>query len=436
MTIQRHTTNPVLVINTSTDYIEHISRNFPDRAIFITNPAERARGKEWPPPPWQELVTPMDPPELVLAAILAHLEQYKMQAAGVACFDDESMHLSSLIARRLGLPYPDPDAVLRCRCKLRSKQLWQQAGLDCPACRGVASVTDATDFFLQHGPLVLKPLTGAGSELLFFCRTADESAAAFQTLRTGLIDRYEERIYSPYLLDGRQTDPRTVMIAEQLRYGEEYSCDFLVNEDHFEMIRLTRKSLFRSAPAGTVLAYQLLDRPPVAPSLLHRTLRGAVQALGIFQGICMVDFLVDDNRIVLLELAPRPGGDCLPPLLRLGCGLDMMGLALDHAAGIPIRLPLPVQKPGLIGLRLFATPPGGVIARLDVTELQNDQRVLEIRLTKGVGHRVILPPEEYFSRILGYALFMPVPELPVEEQCLELLGRIEIRYETLGGSAG
>lgn len=418
----------VLVIGTTTDYISHINTHFPGRALFVTDPRERAGSKESAPPPWQELVTPMEPPEAVLEAILAHLAHYNMQAAGVACFDDESMQLSALIADRLGLSYPAPEAVLRCRCKLRSKQLWRQAGLDCPVCEELHRPEDAAGFCRRYGPTVLKPLTGAGGELVFICQTLKECAEAWPVMQRSLAGMTGNRLYAPYSLDGRQIDPRFVSVAEQFRSGDEYSGDFLLDGQHLEIIRITRKFKHPMLPGSAILAYQLLAEPPVDLRHLQQTLLSAAGALGLEQGICMVDFLVDAGGIVLLELAPRPGGDCLPPLLRLGSGLDMMELALDHAAGIPIRLPADVQKPGLVALRLFAPPPGGVVSHLDVLELQNDHRVQEVRLTKEVGYRVTLPPEEYFSHILGHALFMPYEGMPVEQQAGDLLGKLTIRY--------
>ena len=418
----------VLVIGTTSDYISHISRHFPGRALFVTDPRERAGSKEPAPPPLEELIIPMEPPELVLEAILSHLTHYNMRAAGVVCFDDESMQLSALIAARLGLSYPTPEAVLRCRCKLRSKQLWHQAGLDCPVCEELHRAEDATGFCRRYGPTVLKPLTGAGGELVFICQTPKECEEAWQTMQRSLAGMTDNRLYAPYNLDGRQVDPRSVAVAEQFRSGDEYSGDVLLADQRLTIIRITRKFKHPSLPGSAVLAYQLLAEPPVDLRHLQQTLLSAAAALGLAQGICMVDFLVDAGGIVLLELAPRPGGDCLPPLVQAACGLDMRGLALDHAAALPIDVPDGVHQPGLVGLHLFATPPGGVISHLDATELQNDQRVQEVRLTREIGHRVALPPEEYFSQMLGYALFMPDEGLPVQQQACDLLGKLTIRY--------
>jgi len=127
-------------------------------------------------------------------------------------------------------------------------------------------------------------------------------------------------------------------------------------------------------------------------------------------------------------MAPRPGGDCLPPLLRAGYGVDILGLTLDIAEGAPLPgFPQPLH-PGLAGLRLFAPLPGGVITILDAELLLNDTRVIELTLTKKPGDRIVQPPEDYFSRILGYALYIPYPGQPVELQSTLLLEKLKVSY--------
>ncbi|MBI9091692.1 MAG: hypothetical protein JEZ12_20985 [Desulfobacterium sp.] len=43
----------------------------------------------------------------------------------------------------------------------------------------------------------------------------------------------------------------------------------------------------------------------------------------------MVDFIIRNHQPVLIEMPPRPGGDCLPFLLLEAVDLDIIRLALD-----------------------------------------------------------------------------------------------------------
>lgn len=425
----------VLVIDASTDYIESIHRNYPGRALFVTDPAERQHGAEKAPDPVSEVLVGMDDSGAVLLAIRAHLERFGLTPGGVACFDCESLYLSSLIAHELGLPYPSGEAVLACRSKFISKARWRSVGLDCPTAEECHTASQADAFRRSHGGTVLiKPLCGSGSELLFFCRSSLECWQAVKIMRRRLAAMPDDRMYRAYTDHACRLDPHRAFVAEALSRGTEYSCDFLTDGDVVQVVRIARKWLKPDGTPGTALAYQIPGRLPVTigDQLFTDTLRRAVRALGIRRALCMLDFLVDGNRIILLELAPRPGGDCLPQLLRAKCGLDIFGMELDVAEGKPLELPQKELNRTLVGLRLFA-PAAGTIAAIDTRALACDPRVREVHLTRAPGHHVIMPPEDYHSRILGFAIFEPGDEETIGQECLELLGLLAVDY---GGGDG
>ncbi|MBF0531019.1 MAG: hypothetical protein HQK55_17485 [Deltaproteobacteria bacterium] len=186
----------VLVIGTTTDYIDFIDRRYPHRAIFVTDPAERLRGKEKSPDPSSEILVALEHPLTVFEEIRAHLTRHGLKPSGVACFDCESMYLSSLIAREFGLPYPSSEAILAGRSKFISKERWQRAGLDCPVGEQIEQSQEAADFRRRHnGKLVIKPLTGSGSELIFICTTDEACSDALETMRRRLEAIPKARMY-------------------------------------------------------------------------------------------------------------------------------------------------------------------------------------------------------------------------------------------------
>jgi hypothetical protein len=52
--------------------------------------------------------------------------------------------------------------------------------------------------------------------------------------------------------------------------------------------------------------------------------------------------------------------------------------------------------------------------------------VRAVHLTREAGHRVVLPPENYDSRILGYAIFAPANWRRVAAESRELGQRLEL----------
>jgi hypothetical protein len=60
MNVKRFSNERVLVIDTSTDYIDYIYRMYPGRAVFVTDPTERLLGKVKAPDAKSELLIAMD----------------------------------------------------------------------------------------------------------------------------------------------------------------------------------------------------------------------------------------------------------------------------------------------------------------------------------------------------------------------------------------
>jgi len=421
----------VLVVGTTADYIDIINRRFPQRAVFITDVNERARATEPSPCLEDELLCDLSKPEQIVAALRSHLKQWQMELGGIACFDCESMSTTAFIAHSFGLSYPSAEAIAKCRDKYVCRQVWRQAKLSCPDVELVHNVSDAVSFLHKiDGPAVLKPLTGSGSELIFLCSTENECVVAFDTLQSKLTHHLNRRMYAPYICDRRKVDPRRVFVIEEFVRGNEYSCDFAVDGDHVEIFRIAKKILDPKQTFGTTLAYLL---PSPLPEGLEEDnflnqLGTAAKSMGLNRAICMLDFIVRGNQAFMIELAPRPGGDCLPPLLLKSCGMDILGRTLDFAEGYPFISSTLLQWRTLVGVRLFATC-SGEIEQIDSSDLLKDRRVVEYHLKRGLGHRVILPPEDYESRLLGHVIFEPTGHENIENECIEIASKLKIEIK-------
>jgi hypothetical protein len=419
-------------VGTTADYIDIINRRFPQRTIFITDIKERGKATEPTPHPEDEVLCDLSSqPERVLVALQRHLSQWRMELSGITCFDCESMSTGAFIAHSFGLSYPSTEAVLKCRDKYICKQIWRQTELPCPAVELIHNTSDAISFLQRmEGPVVLKPLTGSGSELVFLCSTEDECLVAFKTMRSKLACHPDSRMYTSCVCNGRRVDPREVFVAEEFVQGDEYSCDFTVDGDHLEIIRIARKILDTKQAFGTTLAYLLPSPLPerLDEGCFRDQLLAAAKSLGLDRAICMLDFVVQGNQAFMIELAPRPGGDCLPSLLLNSCTMDILGSTLDFAEGHSFVSSEPFQWRPLVGVRLFATY-SGQIEKIDSSALFEDRRVVESHLKRSPGHRVVLPPEDYESRLLGHVIFEPTTPERIEEECLEIASKLKIEMK-------
>jgi len=422
----------VVVVGTTSDYIDIIRRRFPGRAVFLTDAREREAATEATPDAATEALCDLTQPERALSLLVEHLRRHRLQPSGVACYDCESMALAALVARSLSLPYPSAEAMAACRSKLISKQLWRRAGLPCPEAAPVSRLSDALGFMDRvGGPVVLKPLTGSGSEYTFGCADHDECTEAFRTIESRVPHHPNVRMYAPSGPGGQSAGTRHLFAIEELVQGTEYSCDFVIDGDRVELIRLAGKIPARGRSFGTTLAYVVpVELPPEFDMARFRAqVREAALAVGLDRALGMLDFIVRGPTAVMLEIAPRPGGDCLPPLLLRSAGLDVLGAALDFAEGRPVPVLEPAKWRRLVGLRLFADR-AGVLGAIDAAAIREDRRVLECSLKHAPGHRVVLPPDDYDSRILGHVVFEPAASPSIERQCSDMAGKLQIEIQS------
>ena len=418
----------VLVVGTTSDYIEIISRRYPRRVLFLTDHKERGGAIEPPPEDGGEILCDLMQFDDATAALRDFLKKNDFELSGVACFDDESMALASHIAKTYSLPYPSVDAVANCRSKFLSKQLWEKAGLPTPRMAMVRNLEETIAF--QHrvgGPIVIKPLTGSGSELTFACRNEKDCAEAFGRIREKLKKHANVRMY---LADAgsRQPDPHSVFVVEEYIDGEEYSADYIVDVNSIEIIRIARKIFSTDNSFGTALGYILPAKLPsdIDKDVFSKQLLDAAHTLDIQRSFVMVDFIVRNGRAVMLEMAPRPGGDNLPFLIRQSSGFDILGATLDFAEGKEVQIPKSEEWIRLIGARIIASR-NGVISEMDTSVALKDMRVRECYLKRHLGHEVVLPPDDYDSRIIGHVIFEPSDWGNLENEIVDILQKVSIK---------
>jgi len=421
----------VIVVGTTGDYIEILLSRFSGRMMVVTDPQERAKWPDRAPDAATELLCDQRETDETLTALADHLRRHAIEPSGVACFDCESLILAAHIAKSLSLPFPSPAAVANCRSKYVSKELWRRNGIACPEIRLLEHPADAVAFYERlNRPVVMKPLTGSGSELVFLCDHKIDCVRAFRALKARLSEPSNVRMYPSPDGDTSQLDPRKVFAVEEQISGREYSCDFILDDDNIEIIRIARKIPAQGQPLGTILAYVL---PAILPGELdvrkfRRQLVDAAHVVGLDRTMAMVDFIVRRNEAYLLEMTPRPGGDCLPQLMRHSSGFDILGAALDFAEGRPVSLPPAKDWRRLVGVRLFASQ-AGIIRTLSVDHLSQDPRVISCELKRKPGHEVILPPEDYESRLLGTVIFEPTRPHSIESECLDIAARLKVEME-------
>ncbi len=416
----------VLVVGTTPDYILWLDTSMHGEIVFLNSHPSSAKNAPMSPSSRSEMVfSSLSDAEDSLSAIESFLGHAGTSLSGICCFDDEHMLHTSLLALRLGLPYPSPDTVCNCRDKFRCKELWQAAGVPTPRFARISSAAEAAGFSasLDGAGCVVKPLHGSGSELAFSCDTPDKAADAFNAVMSGLSLRLSDPMYATF------QGGTTGVLAEELVSAQELSCDFIVSGGKAKIVRLAKKYPHTGKFFGTTMAYEL--PPPSSPEYKHLNLDAALfnaaSAVGIEDWPAMADFFATDKGIVFLEIAPRLGGDCLPWLMKTAFHFDSLAFAAKFARG-DRRMPrLDPSMFGCAAVRIFAGQ-GGMLANVNTSALKHDARVLDIYVPHP-RKNVLMPPENYFSRILGHVAYKPSPSLTVNEQNHDIASKIILEWE-------
>ncbi|SMC65759.1 ATP-grasp domain-containing protein [Desulfocicer vacuolatum DSM 3385] len=398
----------IAVVGTTPDYIDLLRKKAPEQLLFITQTGLEKSDRQEVLPAQEEMLCELSRPEAVMEQLKKHLKNHSLAINGIACFDCESMMLAAYLARELNLSYHSLQTIKACRDKSVTRSLWQQNGIETPRAQRIASAPAAMAFLAQmEGPCVLKPVEGSGSERVYRCDTALACETAWYTICSLQ----------------KQTD----VIMETFVEGNEYSCDFLMTPQGARPIRFTRKIHSPIPVFGTIMAYELVNFPRgnISPKNFERLLTKAARVLGIKRGICMLDFIVTETGASLLEMTPRPGGDCLPWLIEKGMNLDILALNITLAAQPAFKFQPSRRFSSLVGLRIHGHRTG-ILKAIDTSRLMPDNRVREVYIKHKPGHMIQLPPKNYDSWNLGHILFKPSPLISCEHQCLHLLSLLNI----------
>lgn len=405
---------PVVVIGTTPDYVSRISTRYPHPYLFVVDKAFKKKEAFELREKDGILFTSMEDEEETLQLLEHHLSTNHISPKAVACFDCERLLLAGRTAFQLGLPFPSPDAIALARNKFESTRIWENEGI--PSCRSILAgdLQETMAFYdLVGKDIVLKPISGSGSELVFRCRTPDEVRKNVRILKKELSNRVSHPLFRSIskTTSSPPVDPCRSWVAEEFISGPEFSCDFFLSEGDLSIIRETGKIRAPNQPFGSVLAYIF---PPAYPdgfpaATLSEVLKRASRSLGFEWGYFMADFIIHDNDPFLIEMAPRPGGDSIPDLVEMATGQDVIGIYLDIMSGKrpPPKNRAPLRN-ALMSINVFADKEG-VITRMDTSEIESQPWIRAVHLKKGVGDRITLPPKDYDSRLLAYTIISNEP---------------------------
>lgn len=288
--------------------------------------------------------------------------------AGVTTSSEYFIAAAASVARRLGLPGPDPSAVRACRDKQKQRRRLRAAGVGIPEFLQATTAKQAREGAEALGPpVVVKPVGGSGSVGVRLCEGAEEAAAHAALL---LRQRRNER---------GMAVPRRVLVEAAVA-GPEYSVETFSRE----VVGVTRKHL-GPPPYFVEVGH---DHPAELPEGEMRVVRDtalrALDALGLGWGPAHIELRLAADGAKIIEVNPRLAGGFIPELVRLALGVDLIAETVRLIAGGTPRLrPAPARH---TCIRFILPEKEGVLARVDGLEAAAGlPGVVEARLYLPVG---------------------------------------------------
>jgi len=231
----------------------------------------------------------------------------------VAAATDVAVDGAAAIASELGLPGPSP----ACAAALTRKRAFRelQVLLDLPRPQFADS-----PFCPQFGPYwIVKPNRASGAKGVCIVAEAAGLQEAWVQAQRESVDR--------------------LALVEAFIPGNQGTIEGVVADGCIAAALITDRQVARAPAAGTRGHRVPAGFSGEAIDALCGQIRRIFESLQYRNGPFDADFVqADDGRMVLIELAPRAGGNSLVRLLRHAAGFDMPAYVVNTALGRPVAV--------------------------------------------------------------------------------------------------
>jgi D-alanine-D-alanine ligase-like ATP-grasp enzyme len=285
--------------------------------------------------PWNDraIAVHFGAPDGAAYAVLESVRGSGQAIDGILAFGDRPAITAAYVARGLGLVYNHPATVEACRSKLRTREVFRDAGLRGPWFRTVALQPAPEPALLGISyPCVLKPMSLSASQGVIRANTRDEFIAA--------ADRIRKLLASPEILATREPNLDQVIVEGYIP-GREVAVEGLLTDGQLRILAIFDKPDPLEGPFFEETIYVTPSRLAESELMaVERCATDAIRALGLSHGPVHAEFRVNEQGVWPLEVAPRPiGGLCARALqfenAEHGERIGLEELLLRHAVGVP-----------------------------------------------------------------------------------------------------
>ncbi|WP_172631947.1 ATP-grasp domain-containing protein [Dictyobacter arantiisoli] len=291
-------------------------------------------------------------------------------------FSEGVQRQTALIARVLDLPFHRLEIVDMVARKELMRQRLVDAEVDPTPAHIVQTNEEIKAFAAEYGyPLILKPNDGRGSTGILRISSADTVAVA--------LTRFQEFTPQSALFSNAHFD----MLVEPYLQGDELSVEAFSENGKHKVIAITQK--FKEADTFIEIGHCIPASltPQVASKIEHLVFQ-ALTALEIASGPSHTEIILTDAGPRIVETHIRLGGDCIPELIQLVYGIDLLDLWARQVLGESVwhALPEVVSTHTCAAIWYVSLLPPGVVKNVSgVEEARDVSCIHDVHILKNEG---------------------------------------------------
>jgi ATP-grasp domain len=293
-------------------------------------------------------------------AIIDHLDRDDPVSA-VFSNSDHLQTQTALAASHAGLPAKDWRAALRVKNKAQMRRHLARLGVDDVFSRELLPGNEI-DAAGMPFPCVVKPREGVASEDVVLVADATELARV--------------------CADIRRRKPDVVLVAEEFLTGELHSLETIGDGGTPAVLGGFQTTL---SPQPYFIEESMVFQPSPPPARVRAVL-AQLAALGVGFGACHTEYLVDGDRVRLVEVNYRAIGDQCDLLLADVTGVPLFEYVLRVHLGEPLPTVLPARRGGSARVDWPIADRGGtLVAAPPPSDEQQDGVALSYRPLRDIG---------------------------------------------------
>ncbi|MFH1461427.1 MAG: ATP-grasp domain-containing protein, partial [bacterium] len=375
--------NIVLILINNLDYQDYLpilkDNIFSENLLIIFDKNSITDYKQ---SPINYLLQDFNNPEKVISEINNWVKVNDKNIVGIIGLDEEYKYaLSKTITDHFNLKYFDQKIIDIATSKYLQRTIFKKNNINVPNFKELIN----SDIEGINFPNVIKPVTGISSFFVFKNNNENELKKNLKTIKSH--------------------DPKRTLILEEFIGGDEYSCDYIVdNKSQAKILRVVKK-LTNPRQFPFFEGFYLFNPDHEKGSDfklkdLQDLCSNTAKAIGLKRGVCMMDFKFYNNKLFIIETTIRPGLSQFMELMKKIYGYTSVEAYLKELFKLEYSAQIPKEN-GLIFY--ITTEKTGILKKFDTSILEDNFEkfgIIDIKKYFNIGDKIKTEKNKAYSEIM------------------------------------